>query len=273
MDRRSFIKKAGIAGAGAAAATTLATPAISQSTTDMVIVSTWPRDFPGLGLPAQRLAARIAELTDGPERRIVRLVEKPRNPPSNLALVGIYMFDPTIHEAVRAISPSWRGELEITDAIQWLITQGHDVHPYIHRGWWIDTGKQSDMLAANAKVLEELTHKIEGYVDRDSTVDERVTVQSGAEIVNSVVRGPAIIGRNVRLVNAYIGPFTSIYHDCVIEQAEIEQSIVLENSRICDIPYRIADSLIGRDVEVTRSEFRPKALKMTLGDNSKVGIL
>ncbi|MCB0078114.1 MAG: glucose-1-phosphate thymidylyltransferase [Anaerolineales bacterium] len=215
----------------------------------------------------------IAELTDGPERRIVRLVEKPRNPPSNLALVGIYMFDPTIHEAVRAISPSWRGELEITDAIQWLITQGHDVHPYIHRGWWIDTGKQSDMLAANAKVLEELTHKIEGYVDRDSTVDERVTVQSGAEIVNSVVRGPAIIGRNVRLVNAYIGPFTSIYHDCVIEQAEIEQSIVLENSRICDIPYRIADSLIGRDVEVTRSEFRPKALKMTLGDNSKVGIL
>jgi glucose-1-phosphate thymidylyltransferase len=215
----------------------------------------------------------IAELSDEPERRIVRLVEKPRNPPSNLALVGIYMFDHHIHEAVRRIAPSWRGELEITDAIQWLIEQGYDVHPYVHRGWWIDTGKQSDMLAANAKVLEELQHTISGYVDRDSTVDERVTVQEGAEIVNSVVRGPAIIGRNVRLVNAYIGPFTSIYHDCVIEQAEIEQSIVLENARITDIPYRIADSLIGRDVEVTRSEFRPKALKMTLGDNSKVGIL
>jgi glucose-1-phosphate thymidylyltransferase len=129
------------------------------------------------------------------------------------------------------------------------------------------------MLAANAKVLEELVPKNEGYVDRDSLVDERVTVQEGVEIINSVVRGPAIIGRNTRLVNAYIGPFTSIYYDCVIENAEIEHSIVLENSKITDIPHRIADSLIGRNVEITRSEYRPKALKMTLGDNSKVGIL
>ncbi|MDQ4075838.1 MAG: glucose-1-phosphate thymidylyltransferase [Chloroflexota bacterium] len=215
----------------------------------------------------------VAELSEESERRIVRLVEKPRNPPSNLALVGIYMFDATIHHAVREIRPSWRGELEITDALQWLINQGYEVHPHIHRGWWIDTGKTVDMLAANAKVLEELTPRIEGYVDRDSSVDERVTVQEGAEIINSVVRGPAIIGRNTRLVNAYVGPFTSIYHDCLLENAEIEQSIVLENSTILDIPHRIADSLIGRNVEVTRSEFRPKALKMTLGDNSKVGIL
>ncbi len=215
----------------------------------------------------------VAELSDDAERRIVHLVEKPRNPPSNLALVGIYMFDKTIHEAVNAIQPSWRGELEITDAIQWLIDAGYEVHPHIHRGWWIDTGKQRDMLAANAKVLEELQPRIEGYVDRDSEVDERVTVQEGAEIINSVVRGPAIIGRNTRLVNAYVGPFTSIYHDCLIENSEIEQSIVLENSKIVDITHRIADSLIGRNVEVTRSEYRPRVLKMMLGDNSKVGIL
>jgi glucose-1-phosphate thymidylyltransferase len=215
----------------------------------------------------------VAELSDPPDRRIIRLIEKPRNPPSNLALVGIYMFDRHIHDAVENISPSWRGELEITDAIQWLVDQKYDVHPYVHHGWWIDTGKPIDMLAANARVLEELAPKIEGYVDRDSTVDPRVTIQEGAEIINSVVRGPAIIGRNTRLVNAYVGPFTSIYHDCVIENSEIEQSIVLEHSRIVDIPHRVADSLIGRNVEMTRSEYRPRALKMTLGDNSKVGIL
>lgn len=216
----------------------------------------------------------VAELAgEGAERRIVRLVEKPREPVSNLALVGIYMFDRHIHEAVAAIQPSWRGELEITDAIQWLVEAGHNVHPYVHRGWWIDTGKPIDMLAANAKVLEELVPKMEGFVDRDSIVDARVTVQEGAEIINSVVRGPAIIGRNTRLVNAYVGPFTSIFHDCVIENAEIEQSIVLEHCRITDIPHRIADSLIGRNVEICHSEFRPRALKMTLGDHSKVGIL
>ena len=217
----------------------------------------------------------VAILTDGPERRIRQLIEKPREKPapSNLALVGIYMFDQHIHEAVNTIQPSWRGEYEITDAIQWLVEHGYDVHPYVHRGWWIDTGKQKDMLEANAKVLEELVPNIEGYVDRDSLVDERVTVQEGAEIINSVVRGPAIIGRNTRLVNAYVGPFTSIYYDCLVENAEIEHSIVLENSTITDIPHRIADSLIGRNVEITRSEYRPKALKMTLGDNSKVGIL
>jgi glucose-1-phosphate thymidylyltransferase len=215
----------------------------------------------------------VAQLSEDDERRIVRLVEKPRNPPSNLALVGIYMFDASIHRAVNSITPSWRGELEITDAIQWLLENGYKVHPYIHRGWWIDTGKPIDMLEANAKVLEELVPKIEGYVDRDSVIDERVTIQDGAEIINSVVRGPAIIGRNTRLVNAYVGPFTSIYHDCLIEESEIEHSIVLENSQIIAIPHRIADSLIGRNVEITRSQYKPKAIKMTLGDNSKVGIL
>jgi len=132
----------------------------------------------------------VAELNG--EGRIIRLVEKPKDPPSDLALVGIYMFDHHIHQAVDAITPSWRGELEITDAIQWLVTNGYRVFPYIHRGWWIDTGRPDDMLNANDQVLEELVPVIEGYVDRDSEVDGRVTVEQGAEVINSVVRGPTI---------------------------------------------------------------------------------
>ncbi len=213
----------------------------------------------------------VAELDE--EGNIIRLVEKPRNPRSNLALVGIYMFDQHIFEAVNSITPSWRGELEITDAIQWLVEHGYKVRPYIHTGWWIDTGKPIDMLEANNRVLLEMEHEIRGYVDRDSKVDHNVTVEEGAEIINSVVRGPSVIGRDTRVVNAYIGPFTSIYHDCHIEDCEIEHSIVLENTTIVGIPHRIEDSLIGRNVEIRRSPIKPKAYKMTLGDNSKVGLL
>jgi len=212
----------------------------------------------------------VAELKDG---RIVRLVEKPRQPKSNLALVGIYMFDQYIFDAVNAIKPSWRGELEITDAIQYLVEQGYNVYPYIHEGWWIDTGAPDAMLDANSLVLDELEHKIEGYVDRDSEVNGKVTIQKGAEIINSRIRGPAIIGEETRIVNSYVGPFTSIYHHVTIENSEIEHSIVLEHSRIADIPQRIEDSLIGRNVEIRRSPLKPKAYKMTLGDNSRVGIL
>ncbi len=213
----------------------------------------------------------VAELDD--QQRIVRLIEKPRVPPSKLALVGIYMFDPHIFEAVNCIQPSWRGELEITDAIQWLVDNGHRVYPYIHRGWWIDTGKSTDMLQANDRVLAELTHQVEGYVDRDSTIDHLVTVERGAEIINSVLRGPAIIGEECRIVNSYVGPFTSIFHHTVIENSEIEHSIVLDHSSIHDVPSRIQDSIIGREVEVTYSPIKPKAYKMALGDNSKVGLL
>jgi glucose-1-phosphate thymidylyltransferase len=213
----------------------------------------------------------VAELDE--EQRIVRLVEKPRVPPSNLALVGIYMFDPHIFEAVHAIKPSWRGELEITDAIQWLVEHGYRVFPYVHRGWWIDTGKPIDMLEANNRVLAELTHSVEGYVDRDSKIDHLVTVERGAELINSVVRGPAIIGENCRIVNSYVGPFTSIYHHTIIENSEIEHSIVLDHTRIVGIPSRIEDSIIGREVEITYSPIKPKAYKMTLGDHSKVGLL
>ncbi len=213
----------------------------------------------------------VADLDE--DGRIVRLVEKPKQPPSDLALVGIYMFDHYIHEAVDNITPSWRGELEITDAIQWLVEHDYQVYPYIHRGWWIDTGEAGELLEANGLVLEELTPAVEGYVDRDSEVDGRVTIQKGAEIINSVIRGPTIIGERTRIVNSYVGPFTSIYHDVVIEDSEIERAIVLGHSLIRDIPARIQDSVIGRRVSLTRSPIKPKAYKLMLGDHSQVGIL
>lgn len=213
----------------------------------------------------------VAELNgDG---HIARLVEKPKNPPSNLALVGIYMFDPHIFQAAHEIKPSFRNELEITDAIQWLIDHGYTVSPHIHRGWWIDTGSPGAMLTANSLVLEELTPCINGSIDANSEVDMRVTIEEGAEIINSVIRGPAIIGRNTRIINSYVGPFTSIYHNVVIQNSEIERSIVLEHSAICDIPARIQDSLIGRHAEVDINALRPKAIKMHLGDYSHLELL
>lgn len=218
--------------------------------------------------PEQYGVAKLAN--DG---RIERLIEKPKEPPSDLALVGIYMFDHHIFEATNAIKPSDRGELEITDAIQWLVDHGYQVYPHVHTGWWIDTGRPDDMLTANGLVLEELTPEIRGSVDTNSSVDSRVTVEPGAEVINSIVRGPTIIGENTRIVNSYIGPFTSIYHHVLIENCEIENSIVLENSTVCDIDVRIQGSLIGRNVEVSRAPIRPRALKLTLGDYSKVGIL
>jgi len=213
----------------------------------------------------------VAELdSDG---RIVRLVEKPKQPPSDLALVGIYMFNSHVFEAVNSIKPSWRGELEITDAIQWLVEHNYAVYPYVHTGWWIDTGRPGDMLEANSLVLEELTPCIEGYVDRASQVDSRVIVEKGAEVINSVIRGPAIIGEHSRIVNAYIGPFTSIYHHVLVENAEVSRSIVLEHSQISDLDQRIEDSLIGRHVVIQRSPIRPRAYKFTIGDHSQLGLL
>jgi len=213
----------------------------------------------------------VAELNG--EGQILRLVEKPKTPRSNLALVGIYMFDHHVFEAVEGIKPSWRGELEITDAIQWLVDHGHKVYPYVHQGWWIDTGKMEDMLEANRLVLDEIEHFIAGNVDAASQVNGKVTIEKGAEIINSTIRGPAIIGEDTRIVNAYIGPFTSIYHHVLVEDSEIEHCIVLEHSRIVDVPHRIEDSLIGRSVEIVRSPIKPRAYKMTLGDNSRVGIV
>jgi glucose-1-phosphate thymidylyltransferase len=213
----------------------------------------------------------VAELDE--RGRIMRLTEKPREPRSDLALVGIYMFDPSIWQAVEAIKPSWRGELEITDAIQWLVQHDRQVFPYIHDGWWIDTGKKDDMLEANRLILEELTAANEGYVDRDSQLIGKVIIEKGAEIINSTIRGPAIIGENTRIVNAYVGPFTSIYHHCTIESSEIEHSIVLDYCSIRDLPSRLEDSLIGRYVEINRSPLKPRAYRLVLGDHSTVGVL
>ena len=212
----------------------------------------------------------VAELRNG---QVVRLVEKPEDPPSDLALVGIYMFDAQILEAAKSIKPSWRGELEITDAIQYLVDHGYTVYPYIHEGWWIDTGKPGDMLDCNRLLLETMQPRNLGVVDEESSLSGRVRVEKGAQIVKSTIRGPAIIGENSRIVDAYIGPYTAIYHDVVVERSEIEHCIVLENCKILDIGARIEDSVIGRNVEITRSPLRPKAYRMTIGDNSQIGIL
>jgi len=205
----------------------------------------------------------------GDDGRVVRLVEKPKDPPSNLALVGVYLFTSRIHDAVAAIEPSPRGELEITDAIQWLIDQGDGVRHEILRGWWIDTGKKDPLLECNRMVLDTLEAKVAGDVDAESIVEGRVVIEDGAELVNSRVRGPAIIGAGSRIVNSYIGPYSSIAQGCEIVDSDLEHSVVLERSRIIGV-RRLTDSLIGRDVEVLRSLARPAATRMMLGDDSRV---
>jgi glucose-1-phosphate thymidylyltransferase len=213
----------------------------------------------------------IAILND--DGSVKQLVEKPQTPPSDLALVGIYMFDHNVFEAIENIKPSPRDELEITDAIQWLLDQNYRVYPHVHDGWWIDTGKALDMLAANDQVLMELVPNCESSaVVENSEVDGRVTLEDGAQIINSVVRGPTIIGKNTVIKDSYIGPFTSIYHNVTVENCEIEHSIVLENSKVLNLDVRLQDSLIGRNAEVKGDKRRPHALKMNLGDHSKIWI-
>jgi glucose-1-phosphate thymidylyltransferase len=202
---------------------------------------------------------------------IVRLVEKPKEPPSDLALVGVYLFGPAIHEAVREIAPSWRDELEITDAIQWLIEHGKSVRSHQVSGYWKDTGRLEDMLECNRKVLEGIETDIRGMVDSASRIVGRVVLDEGASLLRSTVRGPAIIGRGTKVVDSYIGPFTSIYHSCTVENTEIEHSIVLEESSICGV-NRIEDSLIGKRVEVSLSQQQPRAHRLMLGDHSRVAL-
>ncbi len=205
--------------------------------------------------------------------RVIRLVEKPKQFISPYAVIGIYMFDHHVFEAVNSIKPSARGELEITETIQYLIDHGLKVGAQPLAGWWIDTGKTSDILEANRLILDILETRIEGQVTGDSRLEGRVVLEPGAVVINSTVRGPAIIGAQTRIENAYIGPYTSIQHDCVVQNCEIEHSVVLENTRILDVSARIADSLIGRNVEIGRAGGQNKALKIMLGDYSKVGIL
>lgn len=209
----------------------------------------------------------VAELDD--DGHVVRLVEKPEHPPSDLALVGVYLFSAAIHEAVGAIAPSDRGELEITDAIQWLIDSGAPVHQDLLAGWWLDTGKKDPLLESNRRVLESLEPRVDGEVDADSKVDGRVVIEAGAKLINSEVRGPAIIGANSVISSSYVGPFTAIAADCEVTDSEIDQSVIMEGARIRAVP-RLTDSLMGRDTEVTRSPRRPRATRVTLGDHSTV---
>jgi len=205
------------------------------------------------------------------EGHVTRLVEKPADPPSNLALVGVYLFTKAIHEAVASIAPSPRGELEITDAIQWLIDHGQRVRHDLLDGWWLDTGKKDPLLESNRRVLESIESRIEGHVDERSTIDGRVVIEAGAEIVNSHVRGPVAIAAGARVVDSYIGPFTALAAGCEVVDSEIENSVLLERARIEGVP-RLVDSLIGRDTEVHRSGQRPKATRLMIGDHCSIDL-
>lgn len=204
--------------------------------------------------------------------RVVRLVEKPSDPPSNLALVGVYMFDSTVFDAVRSVEPSWRGELEITDAIQHMIDKGLHVASRVFDGWWLDTGKKDDMLDANRVVLETLVPSVDGEVDEGSRVQGRVVVEAGAKVVRSDIRGPAIVGAGARIVDSYIGPSTAVGPDCVIEDSEIEHSIMLTGSRLSGV-RRVTDSIIGRGAEVVRNPGAARAYRFMIGDESSVGVV
>jgi glucose-1-phosphate thymidylyltransferase len=212
----------------------------------------------------------VAEL-DGD--RIVRLIEKPKDPPSNLALVGVYLFGSSIFDAARALEPSWRGELEITEAIQSLIEDGHRVQSEVVSGWWKDTGQLADMLAANRLVLEEIVPRLDGRIDEGSRVEGRVVVEAGATVSNSVIRGPAVIGAGARIEDAYVGPYTSIGEDVKICRSEVEHSIVLAGSIVQDLGTRMEASLLGREVKLTRSDGMPKTLRMLVGDKSEIKII
>jgi glucose-1-phosphate thymidylyltransferase len=212
----------------------------------------------------------VAEL--GPEGSVVRLVEKPPEPATDLALVGVYMFTAQIHEAARSITPSGRGELEITDAIQWLVDGGRRVEPHIVKGWWKDTGRLDDMLEANRLILDTLERRIDGDL-HEAQVDGRVVVEAGARLERATVRGPAIIGAGAVVRDAYIGPYTAIGRHCVIEGAEVEHSILLEGSSVRGLDGRMESSLLGRDVAISRDARQPRAYRFMVGDKSEIGIL
>ena len=238
-------------------------------------VTHFVREFEAERPDAQILLAKVrnpsefgvAEL-DGD--RVVRLEEKPANPRSDLALVGVYLFSKCVFDAVRAIQPSKRGELEITDAIQHLIDSGKRVRSHVIGGWWKDTGKVEDMLEGNRMMLGAIEPSNEGSVDAASFIEGRVAIGPGTVVERSRLRGPLVIGANARVVDAYVGPFTSLGDGVRVLHSEIEHSIVLEGSTLDHVPQRIESSLIGRDVTVCASETRPRTHRLVLGDSSRV---
>lgn len=214
----------------------------------------------------------VAELEEG---RVVRVVEKPKEPVSNLALIGVYFFDKNVHQAIKSIKPSARGELEITDAIQWMIDNGYKVGAEVIGGWWKDTGKPDDILEANRLILEDIERDVgeAKVVGESSQISGRVKIGKGSEIINSKIVGPVIIGEKVKVVDSYIGPFTSLSDGVEIKKSEIEYSVVLENTKIENIKGRMQKCLIGKGVEIYHSKNLPRIYEFILGDHSKVGLI
>ena len=211
----------------------------------------------------------VAELAD--DGSLLKLVEKPENPPSNLALVGVYLFDSSIHEAVRSIKPSARGELEITDAIQWLIDSGKVVRQHTIDTPWIDTGKLQDLLEANRIVLDEIIPANNGTVDEASRIEGRVVISDGAKVIDSTIRGPVVIGPDAVIERSYVGPYSSIAKECEIVDSEIEHSVLMEGARVYGVT-RVVDSLMGRGARVMKDESQPSAYRVMVGDTSTVRI-
>ncbi|GAA3798890.1 glucose-1-phosphate thymidylyltransferase [Sphaerisporangium flaviroseum] len=229
------------------------------------------------GHDAQILLTRVAEpqfygvAELGPSGEIIGLEEKPARPRSDLAIVGVYSFSPAVHDAVRAIEPSARGELEITDAIQWLIRNGYSVQSHMVTGYWRDTGRLQDMLECNRIVLEPIERDVRGTVDAMSEITGRVVIEPGAVVDNSILRGPIIVAADSKIVSSYVGPFTSIGPGCVVQNAEIEYSIVLGGSSVIGVS-RIAHSLIGRNVEVSRAAGVSNTHQLMVGDHSRIQV-
>lgn len=207
------------------------------------------------------------------EGKVIRLIEKPDVPPSNLALVGIYIFSPKVHEAIDRIKPSKRGELEITDAIQELINMGCNVESFVLDAWWLDTGKKDDLLTANVIVLDEWlkANDIKGVIDDTTKILGRVAVGEGSVIKNSIIRGPVIIGKNTEITNSFIGPYTSIGDNVKVTKSSIEHSVIMNDSELRDIE-RLEESLIGRRVRIIKNNISHKALRLLVGDDSVVEV-
>ena len=236
------------------------------------------REFEKGGCDSQILLTRVknpsdfgvAELDGG---RVVGLEEKPKKPKSDYALVGVYMFTPVIFEATEKIEPSWRGELEITDAIQYLIQNGYVVNSHVVEGWWKDTGKLEDMLDANRMILTGMATRVESSQLEDSEFHGHVHLDDDVEVKNSVLRGPCIIGAGSRISDSYIGPFTSIGPESVVERSEVENSIILANCTIRDIGSRLDGCLLGRNVRVSKGKKLPRSYRLMVGDNSEITVL
>ena len=212
----------------------------------------------------------VPEIRDG---RIVAVEEKPKHPKSSFAVAGIYLYDHHIFEAVKAIKPSGRGELEISDAHQYLIEKGFKIGYTEITGWWKDTGKPTDLLEANRLVLDNITPSNEGIVDERSTVAGKVVIQKGARIINSVVRGPAIIGEECVIEESYVGPFSSIGSHTTVRKSEIEYSIILRDCKILDVGIRLEGSILGNDVEIVEASGKPLVHRFMIGDQSRVEVV